>query len=139
MNKIILTGRIATPLELKQTATGKKVSTFRLAVPRTYGKGELDTDFFNVTAWAATAEFITKYFTKGSRIELIGHVAVGTYTDKEGIRHTTFDVVAEEIMFGESKKEADARAERSAQPAQFAASAPPDNENIGITDDELPF
>jgi len=140
MNKIMLTGRIATPLELKQTTTGRKLCTFRFAVPRTYGKGELDTDFFNVTAWAATAEFLTKYFAKGSRIEIIGHVATGSWKDEDGKVHTTFQVIAEEIAFGESKKEADARAERSAQPIAMSDLAVPQNGgSFEVTDEELPF
>lgn len=107
LNKIILMGRLTRDPELRRTQSGTAVASFALAVDRDYkAKGaEKETDFVDIVAWRNTAEFASKYFSKGRMAVVEGRVQVRSYTDKEGNKRRAFEVVAENIYFGDSKKE----------------------------------
>ena len=117
MNKVIMMGRIANELELKTTPNGVTVCTFRLAVDRNYQKKgeEKATDFFNVIAWRATAEFIVKWFAKGKMLLIEGEMQTQQYTDKNGNSATWYEMVAEKVYFTGEKNDT----------AVHTASAPP--------------
>ena len=104
-NLAILTGRICQPVELKTTPNGISVCTFGIAVDRAYKKGEeKQTDFLNVVCWRSTAEFVSKWFTKGSLIGIEGSIQTRKFTDKNGNNRTAFEIVANNVHFVESKK-----------------------------------
>lgn len=106
-NIVVLTGRLTAAPELKTTPNGVSVTSFSIAVQRRLknSNGEYETDFINVVAWRQTAEFITKYFTKGSMIGIEGSIQTRQYTDKNGNNRTAFEVVIDNVHFVESKKE----------------------------------
>ena len=107
LNKIILMGRLTRDPELRRTQTGTAVASFSLAVDRDYkAKGaEKETDFIDIVAWRNTAEFVSKYFAKGRMAVVEGRLQVRTYTDKEGNNRRVAEVVADNIYFGDSKKD----------------------------------
>lgn len=102
MNKVFLTGYIASDIELKTTPQGISVATFSLAVKRPMSKSEI-TDFINIVCWRSTAEFVSKYFKKGSGIETIGVLTVRKWQDKDGNNRYSTEVIADEVDFGKSK------------------------------------
>ena len=107
LNKIILMGRLTRDPELRRTQTGTAVASFSLAVDRDYkAKGaEKETDFIDIVAWRNTAEFVSKYFAKGRMAVVEGRLQVRAYTDKEGNNRRVAEVVADNIYFGDSKKD----------------------------------
>lgn len=106
-NLVVLTGRLTTDAELKITPSGVSVTSFNIAVDRKGKSGEdKQTDFIPIVAWRQTAEFITKYFQKGSMIGIEGTIQTRKYTDKNGNNRTAFEVIANNAQFMESKKEA---------------------------------
>ena len=104
MNNVTLMGRICAPPELKTTISGISVTNFTLAIDRYTPKGqEKQTDFINIVAWRGTAEFVCKYFSRGSLIALQGSIQTRSYTDRAGNNRTAFEVVADKVFFtGES-------------------------------------
>lgn len=102
-NLVVLTGRITADTELKTTPSGVSVCTFSIAVDRGYGENK-QTDFINIVAWRQTAEFVAKYFSKGSMIGIEGSIQTRKYQDKNGNTRTAFEVVANNVQFIESKK-----------------------------------
>ena len=104
LNKAIIAGRLTADPELKTTPSGLSVTSFTVAVDRRFGK-EKQTDFINCVAWRSTAEFITKYFSKGNSICVCGSIQTRNYTDKNGNKRTAVEVVAEEATFCEGKKD----------------------------------
>lgn len=114
INKIILTGRLTADPELKKTTSNLSVTSFTLAVDRNYQSGgEKKADFINCVAWRQTAEFITRYFTKGSLIALVGELQQKNYQTQSGEKRTTFEVNVNEVSFCESRKAAPAESERT--------------------------
>lgn len=115
LNKIIIAGRICADLELKQTASGLSVVSFTIATDRKTAAGkDRVTDFIPCTAWRSTAEFLAKYFTKGSAVCVCGTLQSRKYTDKDGNNRTAYEVVVDDVSFVESKadkEKADAPAE----------------------------
>ena len=107
LNSVCLMGRLAVDPELKTTPSGASVCNFRLAVERTYQpKGqEKQTDFIGVVAWRGTAEFVGRYFRKGQLVAVQGSIQTRQYTDKDGNKRTSFDVVADNVFFAEKKAE----------------------------------
>lgn len=104
-NLVVLSGRLTSDAELKATPSGVSVTSFTIAVDRRGKSGEdKQTDFINVVAWRQTAEFVTKYFQKGSMIGIEGSIQTRKYTDKDGNNRTVFEVVASNVQFVESKK-----------------------------------
>lgn len=108
MNNVSLIGRLTADPELKHTQSGVAVTRFNIAVDRAYTKQgeERQADFISIIAWRQTAEFVCKYFSKGQRIALTGRIQTGSYTDQNGSKRYTFDVVAEGVEFCEPKKSA---------------------------------
>ena len=105
MNKVILLGNVCKDPELKYTQTNNKpVCTFSVAVNREFGEG---TDFFTIQAWNNTAEFISKYFRKGSRLAIVGRLQNRTWTDNEGKKHNVTEIVVESVDFAEKKVNVD--------------------------------
>lgn len=117
MNKVILGGRIVKDPELKTTAQGTSVAVFSIAVNR-QGAGD-HTDFFNVTAWRGTAEFITKFFRKGSSICLVGKIQNREWVDQNGQKRYATDIVADEAFFVDAKSENQVYQAPAAQPQQY--------------------
>ncbi len=107
MNKVILMGRLTKDVETRFTQTNTMVASFNLAVDRRIANknGEKETDFINIVAWSKTAEFVSKYFKKGSKIAVIGRIQTRNYEDDKGQKHYITEVIAEEVYFAESKKE----------------------------------
>ena len=135
-NLVVLTGRLTADPELKTTPNGITVTTFSIAVSRNYGSGEdRQTDFINIVAWRKTAEFITKYFKKGSMIGIEGSIRTRRYQDKNGNNRTIFEVVANNVQFVESKRDSAPAVEG----ASFSNADVDEFSEIGGGDDDLPF
>ena len=99
-------GRLTKEPEMRATQSNTAVCSFSLAVNRRFKQeGQPDADFINVTAWAKTAEFVSKYFTKGQQVGVIGRIQTRNYDDKDGKKLYVTEVVAEEVYFADSKKE----------------------------------
>lgn len=106
LNKALLQGRFTADPELRSTQSGVSVTTFTLAVNRSYRKeGQPDADFINCVAWRSTAEFVCKYFQKGMLAVVDGSIQTRSYTDKDGNKRTAFEVVVDNIYFADSKKD----------------------------------
>jgi len=107
LNKIILMGRLTRDPELRRTGSGTAVTSFSLAVDRDFKSqgGEKETDFIDVVAWRATAEFVSKYFTKGRMAVVEGRLQLRDWTDKEGNKRRSAEVVADNVYFGDSKRD----------------------------------
>lgn len=104
-NLVVLTGRLTADPELKYTQNNTPVTSFSIAVNRRYKAGEeQQADFINIVAWRQTAEFITKYFQKGTMIGIEGSIQTRRYTDNEGKNRTAFEVIANNVQFVESKR-----------------------------------
>lgn len=134
-NKVIIGGRLTAEPELKQTQGGHSVASFSVAVNRRTKPGEEQkSDFFNVTAWRQTADFVARYFHKGSSICIVGVLQNSSWTDQKGEKHYRTDIVADEVMFVDSKSEGG----QAAIPEYKATTPMPNFEEIK-TDDDLPF
>ena len=110
LNRIIIMGRLARDPELRRTQTGTPVASFRLAVDRDFkdkATGERSTDWIDVVAWRSTAEFVSRYFTKGRMAVVEGRLQIRDWTDKDGNKRTTAEVVADQVYFGDSKRDGD--------------------------------
>lgn len=161
MNKVILIGRLCADPEFRQTTSGIPVCRFRIAVNRPKRKdADQEADFINCTAWRATAEFISRYFTKGSKIVVEGQLRNNDYTDNNGVKHYGMDVLIDSVEFGESKAASSGSSGSgqqqnsgyAASPSQAQAPAPapaqpPLNADLGdlgefeeiLSDGEVPF
>ena len=107
-NLVVLTGRLTADPELKTTPNGVSVTSFSIAVERRYRQGEeRQADFINIVAWRSSAEFICKYFKKGSMIGIEGSIQTRKYQDRNGNNRTAFEVVANNVQFIESKRSQD--------------------------------
>lgn len=107
LNKIFIMGRLTRDPELRRTQGGNAVTSFALAVDRDFksADGTKETDFIDVVAWRNTAEFAAKYFTKGRMAVVEGRLQMRDWTDKEGNKRRSAEVVADNIYFGDSKRE----------------------------------
>lgn len=133
MNKVSLSGYISSEIELKSTSQGTPVVGFQLAVKRPKTKKDI-TDFISVVCWRSTAEFVSKYFVKGSGIEVSGMLTVRPWTDRDGNKRHSTEVSVDEVEFG--KKSKDEKPQDFVKP-QYA---PPNVSYDEITDDDdLPF
>ena len=108
LNHIVLMGRLTRDPELRKTPSGVSCASFALAVDRDFktGGGEKETDFIDVVAWRSTAEFVSKYFTKGRMAVVSGRLQIRSWTDKEGNKRRSAEVVADNVYFGDPKREA---------------------------------
>ena len=135
LNKVILAGRLTAKPELKSTPSGVSVTTFSLAVDRRVAKdAEKKTDFINCVAWRGTAEFITRYFDKGSAICIIGNIQTRSWQDQNGGKRYATEVIADEASFVESKNSG----QQNPNAPSFAPQEAPQFEELG-PDDDLPF
>ncbi len=124
LNRVTLMGRLVADPELRTTPSGVTVATIRLAVDRDFKNkqtGEREADFINVVAWRQTAEFVSRYFTKGRMAVVEGRLQIRPYTDRDGNKRTAAEVVAENIYFGDSKREG----EGGYAPSAYSAPAQP--------------
>ena len=106
LNKIIIMGRLTRDPELRRTGSGTAVTSFSLACDRDFKSqsGDKDTDFIEVVAWKNTAEFVSKYFSKGRMAVVEGRLQIRDWTDKSGNKRTTAEVVADNVYFADSKR-----------------------------------
>ena len=152
MNKVILIGRLCADPEFRQTTSGIAVCRIRIAVDRPKQKDqERQADFIGCTAWRSTAEFISRYFTKGQKIIVEGSLRNNDYTDNNGVKHYSMDVLIQNVEFGESKgsdggyQQQSAPAQQTQAPRAAApASEPLDIGDLGefeeiLSDGEVPF
>ena len=110
LNHIVIMGRLTRDPELRRTGSGIAVASFSLAVDRDYSPkdgGERETDFIDCVAWRQTGEFVSKYFTKGRMAVVSGRLQMRNWTDKEGNKRTSAEVVADNVYFGSSKRDSD--------------------------------
>ena len=107
LNRIIVMGRMTRDPELRRTNSGTAVASFSLAVDRDFKSqsGEKETDFINIVAWRNTAEFVSKYFSKGRMAVVEGRLQLRDWTDKEGNKRRTAEIVADSVYFGDSKRD----------------------------------
>ena len=109
INKVILMGRLTADPNFSQTQNGTAYCRFTVAVNRNFADkatGERQADFIGVVAWKQTADFVAKYFKKGSMIIVEGNIQNNNYTDSNGVKHYSYNIIAEKVNFGESKASA---------------------------------
>ena len=148
LNVVVLMGRLVSDPELRHTPNDVPVTSFTIAVNRRFqskDNAQQQTDFFNVTAWRATAEFVSRYFHKGSSICVIGSLQNRTWTDQQGAKRYATDIVADEIQFVDSRGEGSTGAQSQGgyapdayAPSYASMGSAPKFEEIK-TDDDLPF
>lgn len=111
LNKAILMGRLVADPELRRTPNNNSVTSFTLAVNRSFVRqGEQpQTDFIDVVAWGKTAEFVSRYFVKGQQVAVAGRIQTRTWEDKQGNKRKSVEVVAEEVHFAEPKRDSQSR------------------------------
>lgn len=145
LNHITIMGRMVRDPEMRRTASGIACASFTLAVDRDYsGKdgGEKETDFIDCVAWRSTAEFVQKYFSKGRMAVASGRLQIRSWTDKDGNKRRTAEVVADNVYFGDSKREADNSGYTGFVPNNAVpASSAPASDFAMLDDDDaqLPF
>ena len=142
LNKIVLMGRLTRDPELRKTQSDTPVCSFSLAVDRDYKRdGEKETDFIDIVAWRSTADFVSKYFTKGRMAVVEGRLQIRDWTDKEGGKRRSAEVIADNVYFGDSKPKdsgSDVPAYDGEPGAEFGA--PPSGFTPDFGDDgEMPF
>ncbi|MDY4491001.1 MAG: single-stranded DNA-binding protein [Candidatus Faecousia sp.] len=131
LNHIVIMGRLTRDPELRRTGTGIAVASFSVAVDRDFGGrdgGERETDFIDCVAWRQTGEFVSKYFTKGSMIVVSGRLQIRGWTDKDGNKRRSAEVVADNVYFGESKRSAEGNSAYGGNPyggSSYSAPAAP--------------
>ena len=114
LNRIIIMGRLGNDPEIRRTQTGTPVASFRLAVDRDFedkSTGKRATDWIDVVAWRSTAEFVSRYFTKGRIAVVEGRLQMRDWTDKNGNKRTSAEVLAENVYFGDSKRDGASKGE----------------------------
>ena len=155
LNKIVIMGRLTRDPELRRTQSGTAVTSFTIACDRDFKSqsGEKETDFIDVVAWRNTAEFVSKYFAKGRMAVVEGRLQIRDWTDREGGKRRSAEVVADNVYFGDSKRESGGDYGGSSYGAPPAYGAPAasgrapaasfgggsDFAEIGEEDGELPF
>ena len=150
LNHIVIMGRLTRDPELRRTGSGVAVTSFSLAVDRDFGGregGERETDFIDCVAWRQTGEFVSKYFTKGRMAVVSGRLQIRNWTDKDGNKRRTAEVVADNVYFGDSKRDGDSGSSYSAPAGNSfggysapAASSPASDFTMLDDDDaQLPF
>ena len=140
LNIIVLQGRLVRDPEMRSTQSGVAVASFTLAVDRDFSGrdgGEKQTDFIDCTAWRHTAEFVSKYFTKGRMAVVSGRLQIDNYTDNDGNKRRSAKVIADNIYFGDSKKDG-ATSGQSDEAASFTP-APSGFVPVEVDNSELPF
>lgn len=139
LNHITIMGRLVADPELRRTNSGVAVTSFTIACDRDFGNnGEKETDFVEIVCWRNTAEFVSKYFSKGSMAVVSGRLQIRSWNDKDGNKRKTAEVVAENVYFGDSKKDS---GNQNGGYTGFAKADSVPNAFDPITDDDaqLPF
>ncbi len=143
LNKVVVMGRLTRDPEVRKVNNDVSVCSFSIACDRDIvnkQSNERETDFFDITAWRSTADFVGKYFAKGRMIIVVGRLQKRNYTDKEGNKRTAVDIIAENVYFGDSKKDSDSSGSASSYDTSGAPSANNGFTDIGDEDDgDLPF
>lgn len=147
LNVVAIMGRLTADPELKTTQQGTYCTRFTIACDRSYSKGEKQADFITVTAWRQTAEFICKYFNKGSLIAIDGSIQTNQYKDKNGNNRTSFEILAKNVNFaggksGEKTRSFDEQTQdyqQQAQQPQGYAQGSDDDFSLIDDNDDLPF
>lgn len=150
LNHIVIMGRLVRDPELRRTQAGKAVASFRVACDRDYAPqgGEREADFIDIVAWGNTGEFVSKYFSKGRMAVISGRLQMRSWTDNNGQKRVSAEVVADNVYFGDSKPQGGGNSSGAA--GSFAGSAPApagdpvtvyagDFGEITDDDDGLPF
>lgn len=138
LNRIVLMGRLTRDPELRNTQSGTSVTNACIAVDRDFKSqsGEKETDFIDLVAWRGTAEFLASHFTKGRMIIVEGRLQVRNFTDKDGNNRKAYEVVADNVYFGDSKPQ-------QSQPSSYQAPSYPKQDNsfqeIQDSESDLPF
>lgn len=148
-NRVILMGRLTRDPELRTTQSGISMCRFSIAVDRRFGKGEdKQTDFFEVTAWRQTAEFVCKYFAKGRMIHVEGNIQNNNYTDQNGVKHYATAIMAEQVSFcGDRAAEGSPQYKPSQANVPQSSPAPQNGIELGdledfeeiLSDGDVPF
>ncbi len=146
MNKVVLVGRLARDPELRTTQSGTPVVSFTVACDRRFARQgeERQADFISCVAWSKTAEFVSRYFTKGMRIALDGRIQTRSYDDQNGNKRYVTEVIAEDVEFAQSKNEGVGSYQAPAYSAPQAPAAPqaPSSDIDGfipVEEEDLPF
>lgn len=142
LNHITIMGRLTHDPEMRSTQSGVAVASFTLAVDRDFGGrdgGEKQTDFIDCTAWRHTAEFVSKYFSKGRMAVVSGRLQIDSYTDNDGNKRKSAKVIADNIYFGDSKKDGTAGGQSDGQNGEQIAPASAGFVPVEVDDSELPF
>ena len=152
LNHIVLMGRLTRDPELRHTQQGTSVASFSLAVERDFSSngGQKQTDYIDIVAWRSTADFVSKYFTKGQLVAVSGRLQIRDWTDRDGNKRRSAEVVADNVYFGESKRSREENAagggyQRPAAGGPAGGSAPAPASGAGAfaelddDDGELPF
>lgn len=150
LNKVILMGRLTRDPELRHTQADVPVASFSLAVDRGFSRrdeNQQNVDYINIVAWRSTAEFVSKWFSKGQLVAVSGRLQVRSYKDRDGNNRTACEVVADEVFFAESKRDSSASAPSFASAPSAASdtgafnsvSSGSDFEELVGDDGELPF
>lgn len=149
LNQITLMGRLTKDPELRNTAQGTAVASFSLAVERDYAPngGSKETDFIDIVAWRSTAEFVSKYFSKGQLVAVTGRLQIRDWTDSDSVRHRIAEVVASNVYFAEAKREREKKnadterysAPRSNEPYYATPVTGSDFAELDDDDGDLPF
>ncbi len=135
LNKVFLQGRLVADPELRHTQQGTPVASYRLAVDRDYKSKDANaqnTDFVNIVSWRNTAEFVSRYFTKGRMMLVEGRLQMRSYTDKDGNRRVAAEVVTDNVHFADSRKDGSNNEDGSLQESAGF-------EELADDDGDLPF
>ena len=141
MNKTQLIGNLVSDVEFKQSASGTGVARLRLAVRRNFKnqQNEYDSDFINCVAFGKTAEMISQYFSKGSKIAVDGRIQTGSYDNKQGQRVYTTDIVIENFYFIENRKQANNQGYQQPQQNFNSPFSDFEGQDVSVSADDLPF
>ena len=144
LNHITIMGRLTRDPELRRTGSGVAVASFTVAVDRDFGKnenGEKETDFIDCVAWRQTGEFVSKYFTKGRMAVVSGRLQIRSWTDKDGNKRRTAEVVADNVYFGDSRRDGDSAPAAGSFGGYSAPASAPASDFAMLEDDDaqLPF
>ena len=137
LNKIVLMGRLTRDPELRRTDSGIAVASFTLACDRDYSGtdgAEKQTDFVDIVAWRHTAEFVSKYFAKGRMAVVSGRLQIRLWTDKEGNKRRSAEIVAESVYFGDSKRDGNGQQSGQQQPSQASYQDAPGYDSAYVSD-----
>ena len=144
LNHITIMGRLTRDPELRRTGSGVAVASFTVAVDRDFGGrdgGERETDFIDCVAWRQTGEFVSKYFAKGRMAVVSGRLQIRSWTDKDGNKRRTAEVVADNVYFGDSKRDGDSAPAAGSFGGYSVPAATPASDFAMLEDDDaqLPF